>query len=72
MEPELTDENRRFMEWMEEDVVGHSATPVPDEWHALKQQFEQLGSMVQSAFPADLEPPGGEAFNTALRKKLDA
>jgi hypothetical protein len=73
MDPALTDEEERFMRWLEEDdVTGHHAGegPVPENWHALKQNVDQLSDLLRSNIPATREPPASDTFNEEVRRNL--
>ena len=71
MEPELTEEQERFMRWLEEDdVCGHEDT-TPPEWHVLRHEADKLGTLLRSGLPGSIEPPNPAGFNEALRQQLD-
>jgi hypothetical protein len=76
MDPELTDEEERFMRWLEEDdVSGHyfadDSPDVPPHWHALRQEADSLGDLLRAAIPPSQEPPASGAFNDEVRRRLD-
>jgi len=72
MDPALTDEQARYMRWLEDDVTGHSPdTPVPAEWLAQREEAAQLGDLLRASLPPDREPPAADSFNDELRRRLD-
>ncbi len=73
MDPALTDEQERYMHWLEDDVTGHSAgaeAPVPAEWLPMREEAAQLGDLLRAALPPDREPPAAESFNEELSRRL--
>ena len=75
MDPALTDEEERFMRWLEEgDVTGHHAGDAPDlpaEWHKLRHNVDSLRDLLRANIPSAQEPPGSASFNDEVRQKLD-
>jgi hypothetical protein len=71
MDSPLTNEQERFMRWLEEDVTGHSPeAPVPPEWHRLREEAGQLSEFLRNHLPTDREPPAADRFNDDLRRRL--
>jgi hypothetical protein len=72
MDPALTDEQERFMRWMEAgDVTGHdAAAAVPAEWLAMREEAARLGDTLRSALPPEIEPPDAKGFNAGILRGL--
>ncbi len=76
MDPALTEEEERFMRWLEagEDVCGHEAghgAETPPHWLAERREMENLGSLLRRYLPPAREPPNPARFGEDIRKSLD-
>lgn len=75
METPLTEDEERFMRWLEEgDVHGHHAGvgfDVPPHWHSMKCDIENLGGLLRAHLPAAIEPPDAEIFNRRVQERLE-
>lgn len=75
MDPPLTDDEERFMRWLEEgDVQGHQLSQgldVPPHWSTLREDAEKLAGILRSHLPVSIEPPDPESFNDQVRQRLD-
>ncbi len=73
MDPTLSEDEERFMRWLEDgnDVQGHSADiGLPEAWHAQRNEAEKLGALLRDHMATHLEPPNPEAFNQQVRQRL--
>jgi hypothetical protein len=75
MDPTLTDDEQRFMLWLEleDDVVGHDAgelSDLPPSWQHMKQEVTVLGDMLRTHFPRNSVLPDPTAFNNSIQHRL--
>ena len=75
MEPTLTDDEERFMLWLEQedDVTGHHAgnrADVPPHWEGMRREVKTLGDLLRAHLPESVEPPSPAAFNSQVQQRL--
>lgn len=76
MEPPLTDDEERFMRWLEEhdDVTGHHAgdcVGVPLHWQEMRREVKNLGDLLRAHLPDRVEPPDPATFNSQVQQRLE-
>ena len=74
MDPALTEEEERFMRWLEEDdVTGHhlgEAAGVPPHWQSLRNDAARIGDLLRDNVASAQEPSDTESFNEEVRRRL--
>lgn len=73
IEPVLSDDEERFMHWLEEgpdDTAEDETARVPHQWIEQKRQVQQLGRVLCTYLPKVREPPNPHNFNEQVHRGI--